>query len=534
MQPRIMFRTAVIMTLLLGGCVSTQRISTRPVLEEECSDQRTLTILTGDSLVELQSYRCTDSTLIGTGTVRRADALETFDGELSLADVTYIESHHFNGFRTILALSAGGFVLGSAISILQENDGGPMSANAITGLYDPRYRPSSGGGGSCPTIYSWNGSHPVLEGEAFAVAWGSAFEMTTTTLLPSLRISGDSLRVEVRNERPETHYHNALTLLSADILDRERVVVDTDNRLCLIGDLLPPAEASDGRPGSVLAALSARDSVCWQSSLASAVPGGSFLDRIQIRFDAPATGEAGALVVTATNTDIFPVMMSHLADLLGESTLDFVSALEHDPEMIGLVRQWLDEAALRVMVGNGTTWKEAGRILPEASAVPFTRAIILDLKGIGENVYVKLECLADVWKLDAVGLDRAGLRVVPWIPVNTASASTRARDDVFAPLSAVDEEYVITLPSEVITMVFHDGSAQTGHRKVYGLKATGYLHEWIPDRPESTVASFVPRSGRLQYLKTLLQHRDILLPPIYARWKLKRDDGAYVVYEPKR
>jgi hypothetical protein len=361
-----------------------------------------------------------------------------------------------------------------------------------------------------------------LEGEAFGVAWGKALEMTTCTLLPSLRSDNGLLRVQVRNERPETHYHNQLTMLSAEVPEHTSVAIDTENRLLALSQPVQPVDAWTEDGYSVRHALSHRDSVYWQSSLSSAHAGGSFREMIDLTF-LPAWGaRKGTLIVNAINTDIFSVVLSQVSGLFGNATLEFIRALENDPELIHRMRLWQEECALRVMVGNGDHWREAGRILPEANAVPFTRAVTLDFGDIGDTVYIRLECLADVWKIDAIALDRTPPRIIPWSRVPGMISTTGSGQDVALQLASRDERRIVVLPSQTIDMVFPALPTRLNTARVYALEATGYLHEWMPSRKNAPGPLLLASSSdQITYLKLLLAHRNILLPAIYSEWRAR-------------
>ena len=141
---------------------------------------------------------------------------------------------------------------------------------------------------------------------------------------------------------------------------------------------------------------------------------------------------------------------------------------------------------------------------------------------------VRLESLADVWKIDAVTLDRSEPRVIPWREVNCTSAMTDQNEDVRALLADRDGMRIAVVPPQVITLGYQTHPAEPGNREVYALEATGYLHEWMPastasvDEPARTMRG----SARVAILKTLLGAREILLPMIYARWQSAQHQGA--------
>ncbi len=456
--------------------------------------------------MHLTAYTVTDSGVIGRGSRRSHELIEPFDGSIPFSDMVYIETESIAGFRTILAVGAVAFVAGSVISIVTESAASGFTVQDQTHLFDPRHVPSSGGH-SCPTLYSWNGSAYSLEGEAFGVAWGKALEMTTCTLLPSLIPDKGLLLVQVRNERPETHYHNQLTLLSAEVPRRTLAVqwtrkTDSSPSHGRCGQSLHVrrrALQSGLRWQIVMACIGSHHSPARTRVVHSGMSSicGSCLCRMRGK---------GTLAVSAINTDIFSAVLSQVSAVLGDATLEFIHALENDHEVIRQMQSWQEECALRVMVRSGDHWREAGRILPEANTVPFTRAVPLNLSGIGDTVDIRLECLADVWRIDAVcaGSHTTVDHTVEQGARNDVSQQAPGRTSLHSSRSR-DERRIAVLPSQTIDIISPALPARLKTARVYALEATGYLHEWMPSRRNTPDPLFLASgSDRITYLKMLL------------------------------
>jgi len=506
---------------ILGGCETTEKITRRSELEKT-DRSNPLSLITKDSLsYVLKTYSLTDSTIAGSG-FRMEDTMRVpFDGSLPLSSISYMQITRGSGFKTVIAIAAIAVVGFTAGSYLSGSEAPMIVRDAVT-YYNPHYQPSGGTGGSCPFVHSWDGNRYTLEGEAYAVAWGKALEMTTSTVLPSVRPDHGEVKVRISNERPETHYTNSVRLKAAQVERGAYAVSDADLSLWTIAKPLAPFRAIDKTGKDIAASVGARDNVFWESNFSDISPASEFEDVIELTFPKPSGQASGTLVVRAVNSDMFDVVLRNISEMVGEESLEFVRALETDRELIALMRRWRDEASIKVHVWNGHAWDLAGCIVPEANVVPFSKAVRIRSGGTtGDCVRIRLSCLADVWKVDAVQVDWTPAQSLQRVGVPLLTASGPGDRDVGALLSHDDESYVTTLPPDKIDLRFRAVDPLPGKQVVYVLEVRGYLHEWMPAaHPSGSRKGFAGAagSGRISVLKSLLQLRNVILPPIYAEW----------------
>ena len=245
---------------LLAGCLSTKTITKRSELLSLSRDARVKVLCPGDTVYDLKNVRLIDSVILGEGTATINGNVREFAGGINLSSIQYMQSSRGDAFKTIIAVGAVGFVGLTAAAYLGYSDNTPFSAGASVTWYDPRAKSSSGSGGrgsSCPYVYSWDGMRYVLDGEAYSVAWGKALEMETTTMLPSLQPANGEVRVRLTNERPETHYYSALSLVAVESDESAAVVPDVYGGLWQVHRIEPPLKATDGGRLDVLDRLGA-------------------------------------------------------------------------------------------------------------------------------------------------------------------------------------------------------------------------------------------------------------------------------------
>jgi hypothetical protein len=516
-------RSGSIVVLLLGlllqqeGCMESKEVTRRSELNDP-QETGTIWVLTKDStLYVLSKYTLRDSFLIGVGYAERQGTQRDFSGELSLSSIQYIQSRSYSFGKTLVTIGVIGFVGSTAASYLKGNT--DFSVKEKVGRYYPGG--SGGGGGSCPFIYGWNGKQYVLEGEVFGVALGKALELRTLTILPSVRVDNSRVKVCISNERPETHYFNSVDLHAAEIDSAATAIADVNNVIWPVYHPMPAFAASDLSGRTILEKVRTRDQLYWESDLSSITS--DFKDVVELSFSKPSSVHEGSLIVQAINTNLSQVVFKYLFDFLGDQSLAFMYAVEHDPEMIAIMRHWIEESSLKAFVWNGESWERIGMIYPEANVAPFSRVIRFKTDKIkGDTVRIQLRSLTDVWKLDAVNVDWTPVQPLKTREAPLLSAVGPGKRDVSAALSKADSQYVVVLPPEQIELTFRSVPPSPGKKITYALNAQGYLYEWFPEQKQEgrvALAGLIPGAGKIAYLKTLLKVKSLFLPPIYSEWR---------------
>lgn len=507
-QPFLAFVFCCIL-LGTGSCSITRNYTTRSELWEHSGR---LLVLTKDSAkYYLDRFSLKDSTMQGFGTREHRNFVADFEGEISLKDVTYVIGSPAINFWDVLGFTA---VLLAATPAIEAAGGPSSSVNAA------EYPEPLGGGSSCPTLYAWNGSAYELDGEAFGTALGKALETETGTVLHSLKPAEDLLRVRISNERPETHYLNSVRLYSVAHDPRSRVVLDGQNRPWSASHPLQPVSATDHSGRSVLSLIGASDNATWCSDLAKALPGLDFKDEIILEFEAGKSSMAGVMI-RAINSRLSAVAFQKLYEVLGNEAIDFVFAAERDPEMILLLKQWLDIASLHVSYLTRDGWKEAGTVLPEASEVQFERLVLLDPASVDQDhLTIKLSALAGVWEINSVTVDYTLGPPLLMSPAPMISSRGPRQFTSGDTILHSDGAYLMLWPGDNLFLEYEQPQTMRTESVTYVLLTKGYLYEW-PSADYVFGKEIFPaaRGSRLMAAKVLLSNEGILLPLIYEEWK---------------
>ena len=505
---RLLNVVLTITLILSSGCYSTRKVSRFADLKDAEYGKESVRALTSNSaLYTFNSFTFTDSTITGNGSVKIKGETKDFEGTLRFSDILFLERYKLNYWQTLWIVPMT-IAVGFGVSALLE-----PSKLELT-------RPVEG---SCPFIYSYNGSEYRLEAEAFSTSVSKALEAETFHVLPSLKPAKNELKVRLSDERPETHVVNSVHLFAVDAGNAASVVLDTKNLAWPVFHPLAPTSAFDRSGKNILDRVAATDGKYWRTDLQDATTVKGFRDTVIVTFDIPQDSSEGLLLIDALNSDLVSEVYRSASAVLGDQTLLFYHQLEQDPELQELVREGVRKTSLRIEVKKRSGWVEVGTLQPQADVVPFTRAVHLEhLDQIEYPLTLRFTSMMDVWHIDALSVDISSGKPLLKQPLKLASAINSRDSTVQQAVGNTDSVYTILLPPDHIDVTFDSSPSDTMLHPVYVFSAQGYLYEWLPPAKTlspSIIPGWVDATDRIAMLKYLIRHQDLFLPQIYAMWR---------------
>jgi hypothetical protein len=510
---------SLVLLLVLGyGCAPMLPGTYQTTLKSELRELKgvgPIRALTIDSLLyTFGTFSFDDSLLSGNGTVKEHRITSPFRGSVPFRRIVFLERTEPSTMKTLWALP---MIVGAFVYAETELGKGPNFSI---------WRPSPTGS-SCPTIYAFDGKRYRLEAEAFGISISKSFQAETYSALSLLTPVEGELKIRVANERPETHVINSVHLFASDARDARSVVLDVNNVLWPLNGATPPTAARDHSGNDVLNKIQEIDGKYWQSDLANTTPFSGFHDRLEMQFDLPSNTSEATFVVRAINTELITEVYRSVGTLLGDETLKFYYALEHDTQLQSRIRGWIDESSLAVEARDGNEWKEVGKIQPEATAVAFSRGLrIPGLQNRSGPLRLRLSSLTDAWRIDAVLLDCSPVKPLAMCPLNMTTVSASDGRDWSKAIARNDSEYALVLPPNHLDIAFDPEPTRAMQKPVYVFAAQGYLYEWFHASPtaSSSISSTEPTNvDRVTLLKLLIQEKNLFLPPLYAAWEKNRE-----------
>jgi hypothetical protein len=511
MKTRIVTQVLLVLAIMitLEACFSQKDITKRSELVELRGEGPLRVLATNGNSYIFGEFECNDSTISGAAVaeVKGVRLGETSFVTLRFSEIAFIQTEHFNFWKTLVRGS--GVVLIAGVSA--------SAVNAEPGLRIHRYS------SSCPFVYSWDGREYQREGEAFGIGFGKALQLTTRSVLPSLKEDHSQLRLRLTNERPETHYFNAVELVAVEADSSASIIADATNTLWPVYDEVPPNTAMDCSGKNILGKIRAVDRDYWESDLSQTSVFSDFQDVLEMTFVRRAFQEEGSLVLHAINTKFPNTVFESIFQFMGNQSLAFLQAAEQDPEMIAILKRWVVDGSMKASIWNGKEWEKIGMVYPEANVVPFSRLIRFRAdKSPDDTVRIRLSCLADTWKVDGVQVDWTPVR-----PIKTRTAELHFGigpdgKDISSELRRADDQYAVLFPQEQIELTFDAIRPSQGKKICYALDVRGYLYEWLPEKNDRIVfarAGEMSEESKIPYLKEFLNNKRIFLPLIYAEWR---------------
>lgn len=506
------FLIAFILTLY--GCSYVQEVSTFQDLRE-AKDNGNLQIVTRDTTVYYaDNFTYSDSSININGISKKSNLEIEFNGPLYFKDIAYVQSSGSSFMGGLLFLGANALIIGNGVSVL-----GSSGINAAVKIVYPTY---GGGGGSCPYIYSWDGNNYKLEGEAFGTALGKALETQTFVVLKDLKSSRNRLKLKLSNERPETHFFNNIKLVAVETGNDETVYADNHNSLCIVKKHKKILKAFDRNNVEITDLLINDDNHYWKSDLSSATTEANFEDKIIVELKNIDQVDSISLMVSALNSEISSVVFSYLQKTLGDEFANFTKAAETDPDIIDILKKTLNRSALKIDIWDGTNWKYADLIYPEANTIKFKKLVRLPVIETNNCIMkIRLRCLSDVWKIDALNFDDSPTDKSILVQPQLLFYKSDAQSDSSSILNK-DDNYVKLLPGQSINLEYENVSAPTDKKITYALNVGGYLYEWLIDNstiPGDGIKNLSTSTPKLLLVKEMLKNFDAILPLIYSDWK---------------
>ena len=401
------------------------------------------------------------------------DALEGFatEGEVPvrvpLDSIEYLENRSGPSAFPILLTIAAGI---AAIAIIDASGEDPR-----------RPAPTLVASISCPFLYSFDGDEYVFDSETYAGAITRGLERTDLDNLDHLRAIDGTYRLRLTNERPETEYTDALSLLVVDHPEGSAVHPDSRGSPRGFARVRGTTTATGIRGGDFTRELEAPDGRVWVGDPVATTDLGvdsELRDGVELTFPRPG-GERALLAIHAQNTDLAARALQMFLELQGDDLVQWYRRVDHDPAARGQVAAWvMREGTLHVSVWIDGAWRLQDMLLTVGPMLPKTQLAQLDIRGVtGDEVRVRIESARGFWSLDwvALGTEPDGELVL------TSLVPSRAEDargrDLAGILASADGAYYTALEGDRVELEFlAPPPPRAGSARTVLARSTGFYH----------------------------------------------------------
>lgn len=339
--------------------------------------------------------------------------------------------------------------------------------------------------GSCPTVYSFDGTRYFLEAETFTHSVAKRFEADDLDRLDFGRVVNGEYLVQVANEALETHYINQMTLLTVDHAAGYEAFHTEDHEIILFGREAEILEAKSKLGRDVLPLVSTRDGRSYQSDspTVQALTRELTEDWVDVRVSVPPGARTMYLALRLRNSLLSTVLFYdvilasqgvHAIEWLGSRTANLFYAWR--------LHNWFERHfGLRVQLLRGTRVEDVARI-PLSGPIAWHQVAVALPAPSGPTVALRLAFLPDNWVVDWVGVSfdhSTDYRVNQVHARTVVDADGNQRDDLLWPLRESDSRYLITHPGDRHLLTFNPGPVPEGRQRTYFLKSRGFYIEWL-------------------------------------------------------
>lgn len=382
-----------------------------------------------------------------------------------------------------VAIGVTGAVLGVALTVaaIAAASSSPKSGGTTSGGSSSTSTNGARGGGigSCPRVYSWNGTTWELDSGTFGVSYFEAAPRTDFDRLDHLVVDGGSYRLRLVNEQDETEHTDLVRLRVVDHPAGTRVVPTAAGKLVTFRDEASPTIARDFRDRDALDLVTTKDDREWSSDLRdrSALRADDARDGLRLVFAKPHGAKTAKLRVAAHNTDWSGQMLGYLLAHRGTTLPAWFARMNTDAHARAELEAFLiREGMLNVRVKTPAGWSTRGVFWAAGSEIVKEEAFELEVGDLpGDTLEIELESALDFWSVDAASIAYGPNEPTVVRDLSPSSARTTNGRDVTAVLARRDGVRFDTMRGDVAELSFAaPAPPRAGSVRSFVLETNGY------------------------------------------------------------
>jgi len=376
---------------------------------------------------------------------------------------------------------------------------------AVTGSLVPFFKALFG---SCPTVYTWDGTAYTLEAEAFSFNVTQLLRGKDLDRLDLGRPVDGEYRLMVTNEALETHYIDNLALVTADHAPGCRAFPTDDGRVVLFGAETPLAFARDRTGRDVRPPISGCDSSWYRTDtvLSRRLADSVVHDWIDIAVPVPKGARRLCLALRGRNTLMSTVMFYDV--LLGNQgirSLDWQGMGVRDASYALNLSRWHHRHfGMRIRARSGRGFRDLAWLRDTGPIAWHDVAVELPVPE-GDTCFLRLDFLPDNWMIDWIGVSfdnprPAQVREIVCDEVQDVDGNESQAEGAL--LLQNDGRYLVTTPGSSRYLAFRPEPAPAGLQREYFVRSGGYYLEWLRNEwlGSEPVGWFQPRDAALTEL----------------------------------
>ncbi|MEM5790521.1 MAG: discoidin domain-containing protein [Candidatus Aenigmatarchaeota archaeon] len=365
------------------------------------------------------------------------------------------------------------------------------------------------GGGSCPFIYSWNGSDYVFEHEAYPFAVIKVAETTTYDRLHSLKEDKGELKIKIEQVLRERDWTDSFKLFAIEHPGNDSFVMpDYNGNYHTIKNLTEPISCTEHLSGKdCLKEVKYFDDLAWRDSVKQAnVRNESTLRNwIVLEFPKPENASKAKLFFSTMKQKTITNEWEYYIDQIGENFWDFWQWFTSYIPLLNKIFQKLylnmyeREIKQHIQIWDGEKWIEQGSI-SAGDSLWDDFLIILDISKVkGNKLKIRFYQTTGHYTVNYVAIDYSEDEPMKVKEIKPYYAVKNGKENVLDLLLENDEKYAFLLPNDTIELRYK--APEKGEWKTdYAISTKGY-YNFINFKNQSFFGFL---SGIVKWLKAIL------------------------------
>jgi hypothetical protein len=355
----------------------------------------------------------------------------------------------------------------------------PVSASAFNVTILQLFS-SGGGGGSCPFVYSFDGSDWAFDAEPYGGAFSKGLQRTEWCVLEHLREVDGRYFLRMTNELDETQYTDELKLVVVDHDFGVSITPDAAGKIHTIEKPVAPRSARNATGTDILSLVDKKDGRSWQSPMLRSIPAATAAERdtLEFEFPKPLAAKTVKLLINASTTPLGAEMGKRFLTMHGGLLSAWYDEIDKGGSALDRVHAWYKDQELYMLkawVQTPRGWEARETILGSGPMAAKAKVYIINTSDIpGTILHIRLCPPTGFWSFDYIAADYSKDRKVSVHETGALAARERDGKDVRDALGACDGSYLVSEKGSSVDLSFDAPAMPRNTIRSVVLKANGW------------------------------------------------------------
>lgn len=338
--------------------------------------------------------------------------------------------------------------------------------------------------GSCPTIYTYDGSEYNLEAELFSECISKQLENNDIDLLRQ-KIIDDTLKLKITNEALETHFINKLEVVVAEHPIGTELYPTIDNKLLLVSKTSPLAFASSKDGNNLTDLLTKADAKYYRSGVnkVNELRNGPVFDWVDIKVPSQKNSPT-KMIMKYRNTLLSTTLLYDVViGSQGVAGLEWTNKMNTDPVYASQFKMIYDTfSGVKIKLFDKGIWKDLGKF---KDAGPLNwKYIAAELPATeSDSLFIRLEFIPDNFMIDYIAFDTTlsannDIETKIIYPVEVTDGNGNKSDSLLNFINNDDLNYLKTEPGDSYYLNYKI-TPKNNCEQTFLIRSKGYYNEWI-------------------------------------------------------